>query len=163
MVGHIQTRKAAEAALAGFALIHSVDSLRLAQRLSRAAQSAGRRLDVLLECNVSGEASKAGFAAVTQQHWEALLPDLAALTRLPGLQVRGLMTMAPIVAQPGEARPYFARLRALRDYLTGALPGAEWGALSMGMTDDFEAAILEGATLVRIGRAIFGERGDLRR
>jgi pyridoxal phosphate enzyme (YggS family) len=158
MVGHIQSRKAADAAQAGFALIHSVDSLRLAQRLSRAAQSTGRRLDVLLECNVSGEASKAGFAAVTPQHWAALLPDLEALTALPGLQVRGLMTMAPIVAQPGEARPYFARLRALRDYLTRTLPGAEWDVLSMGMTDDFEAAIQEGATLVRIGRALFGER-----
>jgi uncharacterized pyridoxal phosphate-containing UPF0001 family protein len=86
------------------------------------------------------------------------LPELAPLLALPGLRVRGLMTMAPIVVQAGEARPYFERLRRLRDFLAHALPAADWRALSMGMTDDFEAAILEGATIVRIGRAIFGER-----
>ena len=159
MLGHVQSRKAREAALAGFGLIHSVDSLKLAQRLGRLAADKDRRLDILLECNVSGEASKAGFEAAQPPHWEALLPELEAIAALPGLQVRGLMTMAPIVDEPALARPYFARLRALRDYLARRGVGAEWRELSMGMTDDFEAAIAEGATLVRIGRAIFGERG----
>ncbi len=157
MLGHIQGRKAREAALAGFGLIHSVDTLRLAQRLARAADAAGQLVDVLLECNVSGEATKAGFRADDPADWEALLPELEQAAALPGLRVCGLMTMAPIVAQPAEARPYFAHLRELRDFLAPRVAG-DWRALSMGMTDDFEAAIVEGATLVRIGRAIFGER-----
>jgi pyridoxal phosphate enzyme (YggS family) len=136
-----------------------VDSLRLAERLSRAALEAGQRQAVLLECNVSGEASKAGLAAADPARWEALVPEVEAIAALPGLRLRGLMTMAPIVPAPEEARPYFARLRALQDYLARQVPGASWAELSMGMTDDFEAAIAEGATLVRIGRAIFGERG----
>lgn len=159
MIGHIQSRKARAGALAGFGLVHSVDSLKLAQRLARAAEADGRRLDVLLECNVSGEASKTGLMADDPAGWDNLLPELEPLTALPGLDVRGLMTMAPIVTWPGEARPYFARLRELRDFLSARLPAVHWRELSMGMTDDFEAAIAEGATLVRIGRAIFGERG----
>lgn len=159
MVGHLQSRKAQEAATAGFVLIHSVDSLKLAGRLARVAEAEGRRLEVLLECNVSGETSKAGFAAADRAQWAGLLPDIEAITTLRGVRVRGLMTLAPIVVQPADARPYFARLRELREYLQRALPAADWAQLSMGMTDDFEAAILEGATVVRIGRAIFGERG----
>lgn len=156
MIGHIQSRKAPEAAAAGFALIHSVDSLKLAQRLSRSAS--GQAQPILLECNVSGEASKEGFAAQGADDWEKLLPDLAAILALPGLQVRGVMTMAPLAADTEAARPYFASLRKLRDYLRINLPQGNWRELSMGMTDDFEAAIAEGATLVRIGRAIFGPR-----
>ena len=159
MVGHIQSRKARDVAAAGFALVHSVDSLRLAQRLAQAAAEAGRAQAVLLECNVSGEASKAGFPADDPARWDALLPDLEAIAVLPGLRVRGLMTMAPIVTGAKQARPYFARLHALSQYLALRVPAADWSALSMGMTDDFEAAIAEGATLVRIGRALFGERG----
>jgi PLP dependent protein len=158
MIGHVQSRKAAEAAAAGFALIHSVDSLKLAQRLSRQAAAAGHIQPILLECNVSGEASKAGFAAQAEERWGQLLPELAAVVALPGLQVRGVMTMAPLGAEPEAARPYFARLRKLRDYLKINLPQGAWRELSMGMTDDFEVAIGEGATLVRIGRAIFGQR-----
>jgi pyridoxal phosphate enzyme (YggS family) len=157
LIGHIQSRKARAAAEAGFALIHSVDSLKLAERLSRFAAGAGRVLPVLLECNVSGEAAKAGFAAHQPAAWPALLATIGPLAALPGLEVRGLMTMAPIVAQPADARPCFARLRELRDFLRTQVPGAGWAELSMGMTDDFEAAVLEGATLVRIGRALFGD------
>lgn len=157
MIGQVQSRKAGAVAQAGFALVHSVDTFKLASRISRSAVEAGKRQAVLLECNVSGEESKAGFAAYAPDRWEALLPDLEPLGALPGLEVRGLMTMAPIVAHPDEARPYFSRLRALRDFLRLRV-GVEWPELSMGMTDDFEAAIAEGATLVRIGRAIFGER-----
>lgn len=159
MIGHIQSRKAREVAAADFALVHSVDSLKLAERLSRAAVEAGRRVPLLLECNVSGEAAKAGFRAVTPADWEALRPTLTALLALPALDVQGLMTMAPIVPAPAAARPYFERLRRLRDWLAAAWPHRPWAELSMGMSDDFEAAIAEGATLVRVGRAIFGERG----
>jgi pyridoxal phosphate enzyme (YggS family) len=158
MIGHIQSRKAKTVAAANLALVHSVDSLPLAERLSRAAQALGRRQPVLLECNVSGEASKAGFRVETDAALEARLSELEQVTALPGLEVRGLMTMAPIVPHAEAARPYFARLRLLGERLRAAIPGAAWGELSMGMTDDFEVAILEGATLVRIGRAIFGER-----
>ncbi len=158
MIGHIQSRKAREVAAADFALVHSVDTLKLAERLSRAAVEAGRRVALLLECNVSGEEAKSGFRAVAPADWEALLPELAQLLALPALEVRGLMTMAPIVPEPSAARPYFERLRRLRDRLAGEWPAHTWDELSMGMSDDFEAAIAEGATLVRVGRAIFGAR-----
>lgn len=160
MVGHVQSRKA-RYVVRDFALLHSLDSVRLAGRLSRALAEAGRTLDVLLEMNVSGEASKEGWDA---WRWEdsasrrALWDDVAAVLALPGLRVRGLMTMAPIVDDMEQARPVFAALRALRDALATDFPGARWDALSMGMTDDYPVAIEEGATLVRIGRAIFGPR-----
>jgi uncharacterized pyridoxal phosphate-containing UPF0001 family protein len=88
-----------------------------------------------------------------------LLPEAGNILALPGVRVHGLMTLAPIVSAPDTARPFFQRLREVRNYFRAHLPGAAWSELSMGMTDDFEAAIAEGATLVRIGRAIFGERG----
>jgi pyridoxal phosphate enzyme (YggS family) len=158
MIGHVQSRKAQAVAGAGFALVHSVDTLRLAERLSRFAQAMGRVQPILLECNVSGETAKTGFAAHDPPRWEDLLADAGNIRALPGVRVQGLMTLAPIVAAPEAARPYFQRLRELRDYFRAHLPGSDWRVLSMGMTDDFEAAIVEGATIVRIGRAIFGER-----
>jgi hypothetical protein len=141
MVGHLQTNKA-KVAVEIFDIIHSVDSIRLAKVLSRRAR---KTLPILLEVNVSGEASKSGFPLAEVE------PALEAISRLPGLEIRGLMTIAPMVADAEQVRPIFQQLRSLRDSL-----GLE--QLSMGMTDDFEVAIEEGATLVRIGRAIFGER-----
>jgi pyridoxal phosphate enzyme (YggS family) len=163
MVGHVQSRKAKDVAQAGFALVHSVDTLKLAERLSRFAVEVGRVQDVLLECNVSGEASKAGFGAHDPAAWPALLDEFGKVVALPGLRVRGLMTMAPLDTDHVTARPYFRRLRELRDAARERAAHerwlqTDWAALSMGMTDDFEGAIAEGATLVRIGRAIFGER-----
>jgi hypothetical protein len=159
MIGHIQSRKARDVAPL-FDLIHSVDSVRLAEKLN-AALPAGDRRRVLLEVNVSGEAAKSGFAgadwsqnsAVRQQ----LVEDLQAIRALPGLEVAGLMTMAPIVDEMEAARPVFRSLRELRNALEQAT-GEALPELSMGMTDDFPVAIEEGATLVRIGRAIFGVR-----
>jgi pyridoxal phosphate enzyme (YggS family) len=161
MVGHLQSRKAKEA-IQLFDVIHSVDSLKLAQRLDRLCQPEGKVMPILLEVNASGEESKYGFAL---ERWEddekqreqffAIVEEILAL---PQVEVQGLMTMAPIVADPEEARPYFRRLRRLRDALAKRFPGEHWRHLSMGMTDDFEVAIEEGATMVRIGRAIFGER-----
>ena len=117
-----------------------------------------RAQNELLEVNVSGEASKAGVDAAESGQWPALLQSLKPLAELPGLELRGLMTMAPKVPEARLARPYFDRLRQLRDYLAGELPLGPKPQLSMGMTDDFEEAIQAGATMVRIGRAIFGER-----
>ncbi len=160
MIGHIQSRKAGDVIQAGFELVHSVDSAKLAERLSRLAAQAGKIQPVLLECNVSGEESKAGFAAHNPALWGKRLPEFEALLGLPGIRVLGLMTMAPVVPDPEAARPVFSRLRKLRDYLRINLPQGAWQELSMGMTDDFEVAIAEGATQVRIGRAIFGERAQ---
>lgn len=148
MIGHLQSRKAA-AVLPWAALVHSVDSPKLASRLSRAVGS-DRPLAVLLEVNVSGEASKDGFAP------EALAAAAEAIMELPGLRIEGLMTMAPLAEDPEETRPVFRQLRLLRDEMARRFPAASWRHLSMGMSDDFEIAIEEGATLVRIGRAIFG-------
>lgn len=160
MIGHVQSRKA-KLVVPLFQIVHSVDGVRLAARLSRLCNEneEGTRLPVLLQVNVSGEESKYGLAA---ERWaedgaqrRELLAAVAEIIALPGLEVQGLMTMAPIVSDPEQVRPVFAALRNLRDELAGIYPKAAWHHLSMGMTDDFEVAVQEGATLVRIGRAIF--------
>jgi len=148
LVGHLQTNKV-KTALGLFDIIHSVDSVRLAEFISRHVESLPVRqagpLPILLEVNVAGEARK--FGLKPKETGRAL----EQIARLPGLAVQGLMTVAPLVGDPEEARPVFRELRRLRDAL-----GLR--DLSMGMTDDFEVAIEEGATIVRIGRAIFGSR-----
>jgi pyridoxal phosphate enzyme (YggS family) len=141
MIGHLQSNKAKNA-IELFDIIHSVDSIKLAEVLNRRTQ---QKLPVLLEVNVAGEASKTGFALYEVE------PALTSIRQLPNLEVRGLMTVAPMEADAETVRPIFRQMRQLRDKL-----GLEH--LSMGMTDDFEVAIEEGATMVRIGRAIFGER-----
>lgn len=158
MVGHIQSRKARHIPVL-FDMVHSVDNIKLAEKLSRLA-SARQPLDVLLQMNVSGEESKSGFPAanwrtdadVRDQVWSRT----KFILKLPGLRVRGLMTMAPIVADMEQTRPVFASLAALRDALSESL-GVALPELSMGMTDDYPVAVEEGATMVRIGRALFGE------
>jgi PLP dependent protein len=157
MIGHVQRRKAREAA-AHFALVHSVDSLALAQRLDRMAGERARRLPVLLECNVSGEASKFGFPASSASERRALVPAVREILKLPNLELEGLMTVAPLGPAAEAARPVFAGLRELRDGLCSELGQPAWPELSMGMSDDFEVAVEEGATLVRIGRALLGPR-----
>jgi PLP dependent protein len=152
MIGHIQSRKAEDVALL-FDRVHSVDSVKLAQRLSRFAT---KPLPILLEVNVSGEESKYGFDGARRAE---LFDAVEAISQLPQLRFDGLMTMAPLVEDPEEARPVFRALRELRDEITARYPSIKLPHLSMGMTDDFEVAIEEGATLVRVGRAIFGERG----
>ncbi|MDP9350841.1 MAG: YggS family pyridoxal phosphate-dependent enzyme [Chloroflexota bacterium] len=148
MVGRLQRNKARRGAEV-FDMIHSCDSLRLVRSISQAARA--KPVPVLLEVNMSGEPSKAGFAPTE-------LPEtLEELLQVPGLQFDGLMTIAPAVADPEAARPYFATLARLSEELRSRFPslGPE---LSMGMTNDYEVAVEEGATLVRIGRAIYGER-----
>ena len=146
LIGHLQTNKA-RAAASAFALIHSVDSVRLAEALGRAQPSP--RVRALIEVNLGAEASKSGVA-----------PDgVAALVDAvrDKIEIEGLMTIPPPAAGAGTTRPYFARLREMRDSLA-TRSGYTLSELSMGMTDDFEVAIEEGATIVRIGRAVFGER-----
>jgi pyridoxal phosphate enzyme (YggS family) len=154
MVGHVQHRKVKDAA-ALFDFVQSVDSVALARRLSDRAAALGKRMPILLEVNVSGEASKYGFAPAPR---EAFFAAVREILTLPNLDTQGLMTVAPMVAQAEDARVFFRALRELRDELRGQFPNCSWKHLSMGMTDDFEAAIAEGATIIRIGRAIFGER-----
>lgn len=160
MIGHIQHRKTAQAV--HFDVIHSLDNLRLAERLEARAAALERVIPVLLECNVSGEISKYGFPlADWQKNREVraeFIQAVRTISHFPHLKLQGLMTMAPIVPEAELARPVFTSLRALRELLRQELPDIDWQHLSMGMTDDFEVAIEEGATMVRIGRAIFGER-----
>lgn len=154
LVGHLQSRKVKDAVLL-FDYIHSVDSVELAERIAGRAAELNRTISVLLEVNTSGEPSKYGFPIQARQDFFDAANKIIALQPL---NVIGLMTVAPIVQQPDEARPYFISLRILRDELQAQHPRHPLPHLSMGMTGDFEAAITEGATLVRIGRAIFGER-----
>ena len=157
MIGHVQSRKAGLVAQ-HFDLIHSLDSLRLAERLNRAAAEAGRTLPVLLEFNVSGEKSKHGWTAADEPQWAGLIGEVQSVAALTNLRVRGLMTMPPLSTDPEAARSYFQRLRRLRDFMAASVPQAEWHELSMGTSADFEVAVEEGATLVRVGQAILGPR-----
>lgn len=149
MIGHLQRNKV-DLVVPVCTLIHSVDSVRLARRISQIATRQQRTVPILFEVNVSGESSKDGFAPEgLQAAWDDLI-------RLPGLEIRGLMTMAPRVDNPEQARPYFAQLRELRDGLAARLEDeCPLPELSMGMSGDFEVAIEEGATIVRIGSSLF--------
>jgi hypothetical protein len=152
MIGHLQTNKA-KYVVTLFDYVHSVDRLELAQELDRRAGLINRKLNVLIEVNVSGEESKSGIPA---DDAPALIKQIAGLENLA---VHGLMTMAPYSNNPENARPYFSVLRNLRDNISRQqISGIQMEELSMGMTDDFAVAIEEGATIVRIGRAIFGKR-----
>ncbi len=150
MIGHVQRRKAGPAArLAG--LVHSVDSLRLAEKLSRLGEAEGRRVPVLVQLNVSGEATKGGFPEA-----EAL-DGVGAVAALGGLRVLGLMTMAPFVADEAALRSTFRKTREVMEAAAGT-PGMEGRELSMGMSNDYEIAVEEGSTMVRLGTTLLGER-----
>lgn len=154
MIGHLQSNKARRAVTL-FDVVQTIDSVGLGQALSRHAVQAGRTLSVLLEVNVGGEESKNGVRPA------AAARLLAELTALPNLSLDGVMAIPPPAATAELARPAFRKLRALRDELRrGAPDNAPLQELSMGMTDDFEIAIEEGATMIRVGRAIFGERAS---
>jgi pyridoxal phosphate enzyme (YggS family) len=154
MIGHLQSNKAGAAA-AVFAAVDSLDSLKLAEKLNASAERLGKKLGVLIEVNVGGESAKSGLAP-DSAHLEELL---TAAPQLERLEFRGLMTIPPFTEDVQEARPYFRRLRALRDRIAARrLPAVRMDVLSMGMSHDFEIAIEEGSTCVRVGTAIFGER-----
>jgi len=151
MIGHLQSNKAGKV-VSAFDAVQSVDSLHLAQVLNRYAEEEGKVLPVLLQVNVSGEESKEGM---TVDETPCVARQIVAL---PGLKVHGLMTIAPLVDDAEKVRYVFRGLRDLQERLWHEVPEGSWHDLSMGMTDDYSVAIEEGATIVRIGRAIFGER-----
>ena len=157
MIGHLQTNKAAKTAEL-FRAVDSVDSLKLAEKLDAAAHTLGKKLDVLIEINVGGEAAKSGVAPHSRQ-----LDDmLTAVPRLEALAFLGLMTVPPLTDDPEGARHYFRELRELRDTIAARnLPALAMNQLSMGMSHDFEVAVEEGSTCVRVGTAIFGERAKM--
>lgn len=149
-IGHLQKNKVRQA-LPLFSFFHSIDSTSLAQAIDRIAGETGKAVEGLIEVNVSGEQTKHGFTP------DSLRTDFLSLAKLPGLRIRGLMTMAPYSENPEEARPFFRALRALRDELQNS-HGLALPELSVGMSGDYEPAIEEGATLVRVGSSIFGAR-----
>ena len=154
MIGHLQTNKAGKAAEL-FRAVDSIDSVKLAEKLNSSARILGRKLSILIEVNIGGEAAKNGVAPNSRQLEELLM----AAPELESLAFRGLMTVPPFTDDPEGARPYFRRLRELRDSIAARkLPGVGMDVLSMGMSHDFEVAIDEGSTCVRVGTAIFGER-----
>lgn len=161
MVGHVQSRKA-RSVVETFDVIHSLDDLKLARRFDTFAGEQKAIREVLLEINISGEESKEGIAA---QNWQNdanqrqnLWSLVQEISQLSNIRLVGLMTMAPYYAEPEATRPVFAALRGLHDALINDFPQVTWRELSMGMTNDYSVAIEEGATMVRVGRAIFGER-----
>jgi len=154
LIGHLQSNKANKAAEI-FHAVDSLDSLRLAERLDRAAQAAGKVLPVLIEINVGGEESKSGVP-LDSPELEVLL---LGMVKLDHVQVRGLMAVPPLASHPEATRPFFRLLRDLRDSIAARrLPRLQMDVLSMGMSHDFEVAVEEGSTCVRVGTAIFGER-----
>jgi hypothetical protein len=154
MIGHLQTNKAAKTAEL-FCAVDSVDALRLAEKLDAAARNLGKKLAVLIEINVGGEDAKSGVAPGSLELEQLLLAAL----RLESLVFRGLMTVPPFTDDPQDARPYFRKLRELSDVISARkLTAVNMDELSMGMSHDFEVAIEEGSTCVRVGTAIFGER-----
>ena len=157
MIGHVQSRKA-RLVIEHFDLLQSLDSLKLAERLDRMAPEVGRVLPVMLEFNVGGEESKYGWPAGQEKDWPVLYADIEAILGLQNLEIRGLMTMPPLETDPEAARVYFRTLRRLRDHLAARYPQADWRELSMGTSADYEVAVQEAATLVRIGTAILGSR-----
>ena len=159
MVGHIQSRKA-RTVCQYFHRVESLDGIKLATRLNRFASELKKKIPVLLECNVSGETSKYGFPAWDEKRWPELLPEFEMIVDFPALKVCGLMTMPPYFSNVEDVRPYFQRLVRLRDYLSGEITTFDLKELSMGMSNDFEIAIQEGATIVRIGTAIMGKRNS---
>lgn len=154
MIGHLQTNKAGKTAEL-FAVVDSVDSMKLAEKLDAAARRLNKNLPVLIEINVGGEAAKSGVAPDSNE-FETLLQSTP---RFEALEFRGLMTVPPFSDDPEGVRPFFRRLKELRDAIVARkLPSVAMDVLSMGMSHDFEVAIEEGSTCVRVGTAIFGER-----
>jgi len=155
LIGHLQSNKAGKA-VELFSAVDSIDSVKLAQKLNSAAEQVGKKVDALIEINIGGEDAKSGVAQGSA--------DLEGLLNSAGqwehISIRGLMTIPPFTEDPQRARPYFKRLRELRDEIAARrLPAVGTDVLSMGMSHDFEVAIEEGSTCVRVGTAIFGDRG----
>jgi PLP dependent protein len=157
MIGHLQSRKAKIVA-DHFDMVHSLDSLELAIKLNNRLNQAGRTMPVLVEVNVGGETSKFGFQAHQPEKWGEILDDFRQISSLSNLEIRGLMTMPPMYEDSEQSRPHFVQMRLLQEYLRTKLPYICWDELSMGTSADYPIAVEEGATYVRVGTAIVGER-----
>jgi len=157
MIGHVQSRKA-QLVAGNFNFLHSLDSLKLARKLDRFCGEVKRVLPVLLEFNVGEEDSKSGWSAWNEALWPALLDELSLVTALPNLKIRGLMTMPPLGETAEFSRAFFKKLKQLQEYLSLQFPQVDFSELSMGTSGDYEVAVQEGATLVRVGTAIVGPR-----
>jgi hypothetical protein len=157
MIGHIQSRKA-KSVVEHFSYVHSVDSFKLANKLAGFCRETGKILPVLLECNVTGEESKFGWECWDKRTWPVMVDQMIQLQEIQGIHVKGLMTMAPYYENPEQARTAFRQLRMLRDFLASRVSESGLQELSMGMSGDFEIAVDEGSTMVRIGTAILGIR-----
>jgi len=157
MIGHIQSRKS-KIVCSHFDWVHSIDSLKIAQRINRNCREINRLMPILLEVNLSGEDSKFGFKAWDEHEWEELLLPFHEIVKQENVKVEGLMSMPPFFDDPELTRPYYQRLTRLQKYLQAHLPEASWKELSIGTSFDYEVAIEEGATIIRLGTAIFGRR-----
>lgn len=157
MIGHIQSRKA-EKVCEYFQFAHSIDSLKLAERISRFTFTSNNPLPVWIEFNIGGEDTKSGWNIAKKEDWREILPDIEKIYSLPGLILLGLMTMPPYSHDPEDSRPFFRKLREFREFLVLNLHMAGFDGFSMGMSSDFEIAIQEGSTCLRIGQAILGPR-----
>jgi len=157
MIGMIQRGKE-QKIVKHFEQIHSVDRLELAVEINKEASQLDKIIPIYLECNVSGESTKHGWETYKDDLWDQITPDIAEICDLESLRVQGLMTMAPYSKNPEDSRPYFVRLHKLLDFLNNKFPNSGFTGLSMGMSGDFEPAVQEGATILRIGSALVGQR-----
>jgi len=157
MIGHIQSRKA-RLVCERFDIVHSLDSLKLARKLNRGMDEKNLKLPVLLECNVSGEKTKNGYPIWDADNLNQIEGEIEELISLPNLSIRGLMTIPPWNPDPEKSRKHYKRLTEFQNHLANKFPHSFWDDLSMGMSNDFEVAIQEGATIIRVGTAIVGPR-----
>lgn len=157
MIGSIQQKKAKKI-IYNFNTIHSVDRLSLTKELQKIAQQVSKKLSIYLELNVSGESTKHGWDIRSENDYAVLIQDFERILEMPALSVRGIMTIAPYSPNPENSRPFFRKLKNIRDMLSDRFPQVNDLGLSMGMSGDFEVAVQEGATILRVGSAIVGER-----
>ena len=157
MIGHIQSRKT-NTVCGYFDWVHSVDRMKIAKYLDRYCQENDRVMPILIEVNLSGEESKFGWKAWDENRWSDLLPHFEKISQFPNLEIRGLMTMPPFFDDSELTRPYYQRLRRLQGFLREQLSDISWGELSIGTSFDYEVAVEEGATMVRLGTTLFGPR-----
>ena len=157
MIGHVQSRKAL-LVYENFQFLHSLDSVKLAERLSRSSIENDRNLPVMLEINVGGEESKSGWNLSLDESWGSFFADIEIIRLLPGLKLTGVMTIPPFTDNPEGSRSYYQRLYMIKEMIANKFDLPDFSELSMGMSNDYEVAIQEGSTWVRIGQAIFGPR-----
>lgn len=157
MIGHIQSRKT-DTVCEYFDMVHSLDRMKIAKYLDQYARENDKVMPVLIEVNLSGEDSKYGWQASDEDRWPSLIPIFQQIGSYSNIEVRGLMSMPPLFNDPESTRPIYKRMRRLQQFLREELPDIIWGELSIGTSFDYEVAIEEGATMVRIGTEIFGSR-----